>query len=386
MSETVSTRTVCCKLALDSASDAALRATAVAFNRAATYCASVAWTQHVTNKNKLHHLVYLESRITYGLGSQLACCARDKAAEAVRSVRTAPERRDTQTGESLPRTCPTFRDDSSIRYDVRTYRLMRLDQVSLYTLGGRVVGQMELGTFQRNTLYDRSWKIGGAELFCREGVWYLHITQTKADPAPDEPTGFLGVDLGIVNLAADSDGETYTGADVERRRRWYRARRAALQRVRTRSAKRRLKQLKGRQRRFQKNTDHGISKRLVETAKRTARGIALEDLAGIRERVKVQSADQRARHSNWAFLHLRACIAYKAQLAGVRVVFVDPRHTSQRCSVCGHTERANRRSQAHFCCVVCRHTAPADYNAAINIQRAAVKQPMVSDPTLRRSG
>jgi putative transposase len=386
MSETVSTRTVCCKLTLDSASTTALRATTIAFNRAATYCASVAWAQHVTNKNKLHHLVYGESRSTYGLGSQLACCARDKAAEAVRAVRAAPERRDKKTDELIPRTCPTFRDDGSIRYDVRTYRLMRLDQVSLYTLTGRVVGQMQLGMFQRAMLYDMSWTIGGAELLCRDGVWYLHVTQTKADPAPDEPTGFLGIDLGIVNLAADSDGETYTGADVECRRRWYRARRAALQRVHTKSAKRRLRQLKRRQRRFQKDTDHRISKRLVGTAKRTARGIALEDLTGIRMRVKVQSADQRARHRNWAFLHLRTCIAYKAQRAGVRVVFVDPRYTSQRCSVCEHTERANRQSQAQFCCVVCGHAAPADYNAAINIQRAAVMQPMVSDPMLRRSG
>ncbi|MDQ2998072.1 MAG: hypothetical protein M3R61_13595, partial [Chloroflexota bacterium] len=210
MSDTVSTRTICCKIAFDSAADTALRATQVAFNQAATYCAAVAWEQHVTNKNKLHHLVYGATRANYGLGSQLACCARDKAAEAVRAVRAAPERRARKTAEIIPKTCPTFRDDSSIRYDVRTYRLMRLDQVSLYTLHGRVIGQMELGDFQRRTLYDRSWKIGGAELIRRDQVWYLHITQTKADPERDEPTGFLGVDLGIVNIVSDSDGTTYS--------------------------------------------------------------------------------------------------------------------------------------------------------------------------------
>jgi transposase len=53
----------------------------------------------------------------------------------------------------------------------------------------------------------------------------------------------------------------------------------------------------------------------------------------------------------------------------VRVVAVDPRSTSQRCSDCGHTERANRTTQAHFCCVVCQFASPADYNAAINISR-----------------
>ncbi|MFL5807713.1 MAG: RNA-guided endonuclease InsQ/TnpB family protein [Roseiflexaceae bacterium] len=386
MNDTVSTRTICCKVALDSAADTALRATQAAFNQAATYCATVAWEQQITNKNKLHHLVYAQSRLTYGLGSQLACCARDKAAEAVRALRAAPERRDHATDQSIPKTCPTFRDDSSIRYDVRTYRLMRLDQVSLYALSGRVIGQLELGDFQRRTLYDRSWKIGGAELLRRGPVWYLHITQTKADPAPDEPTGYLGVDLGIVNLATDSDGTTYTGDQVERTRERYAGRRRALQPIKTKSAKRHLKRLSRKQHRFQKDTNHLISKRLVATAKRAGRGIALEDLTGIRARVKVRGAGQRARHSNWAFLQLRQFVTYKAQRVGVRVVAVDSRHTSQRCSACGHTERANRRSQAQFCCVVCGHASLADYNAAINIEWAAVNQPMVSNPTPRRLG
>jgi IS605 OrfB family transposase len=379
MIDTLSTRTICCKVAFDDAATVALRETQTAFNRAASYCAGVAWEQGVTNKNKLHHLVYGATRATYGLGAQLACCARDKAAEAVRAVRAAPERYDRKTGDMIPKTCPVFRDDSAIRLDVHTYRLMRLDQVSVYTMRGRVIGQMELGTFQRTTLYDRSWKIGGAELIRRDGVWYLHITQTKAAPAADEPTGYLGVDLGIGNIAADSDGITYTGADVERIRRWHADRKAALQRVKTKSAKRSLKKLKRRQRRFQKDINHQISKRLVGTAKRTGRGIALEDLKGIRERVKVRGADQRARHSNWGFFQLRQFVSSKAQRVGVQVVAVNPRYTSQRCSACGHTERANRATQAHFCCVVCQFACPADYNAAINIERAAVNRPMVSN-------
>jgi putative transposase len=325
-----------------------------------------------TAKNKLHHLVYAETRITYGLGAQLACCARDKAAESVRAVRAAPERRDRDTGAIIPKSCPTFRDDGSIRYDANTYKLKSLDRVSLNTTTGRVVGQLVLGDFQRAHLYDMSWKIGGAELLRRGSVWYLCITQTKADPAPDEPTGYLGVDLGIVNLATDSDGTTYSGERVERVRTRYAGRRRALQSVKTKSAKRHLKRLSGKQRRFQKDVNHRISKRLVATAKRTGRGIALEDLKGIRERVRVRGAAQRARQSNWAFGQLRQFVSYKSQRAGVWLVTVDPRSTSQRCSACGHTERANRRSQAQFCCVVCQFATSADYNAAVNIERAVV--------------
>lgn len=368
---------------LDATADATLRQTQTAFNQAASYCVAVAWEQGITNKNKLHHIVYGPTRAQFGLGAQLACCARDKAAEAVRAVRTTSDRRDPKTGAVLEKTCPTFRDDGSIRYNANTYTLKSLDRVSLNSLTGRVVGQLVLGDYQRRHLYDMAWEIGGAELIRRKEVWYLCLTQSKADPTPDEPTGWLGVDLGIINLASDSEGETYSGTTVELKRQWYTRRRAALQKVGTKSAKRRLKRLSGRQKRFQKDTNHVISKRLVATAKRTERGIALEDLKGIRERVRVRGKGQRARHTNWAFAQLRLFISYKAQREGVRVLTVDPRYTSQRCNRCGHTERANRRTQSDFCCVACDHTSPADINAAKNIERAAVNQPMVSTPSER---
>jgi hypothetical protein len=118
MIQTLSTRTVCCKLSLDADAATALRVTAVQFNAAASYCAAVAWRERITNKNKLHHVVYGATRAQFGLGAQLACCARDKAAEAVRAARS-----------NNSATCPSFAPASAIRLDVHTYRLMRLDRV-----------------------------------------------------------------------------------------------------------------------------------------------------------------------------------------------------------------------------------------------------------------
>jgi transposase len=77
---------------------------------------------------------------------------------------------------------------------------------------------------------------------------------------------------------------------------------------------------------------------------------------------------------------LRAFISYKAQRVCVSVGFVDPAYTSQRCSACGHAERRNRKSQAEFCCVVCQFATSADYNAALNIEWAAVNRPLMSNP------
>ena len=378
MTVTLSTRTVCCKLTVDAAANAALRQTQAAFNTAASYCATVAWEQGVTNKNRLHHLVYGLTRANFGLGAQLACCARDKAAEAVRAVRAAPEQRDKKTDQIIPKTCPTFAADSSIRYDARTYRLLSLDRVSLNTLAGRVVGQLVLGDWVRRYLYDTTWKIGGAELIRRADVWYLCITQSKAAPTPDEPTGYLGVDLGIVNLATDSDGETYSGQQIQAVRKRRNDHRRRLQLANTRRARWRLRQNAQREHRFQKDINHRISKALVLKACTERKALVLEDLNGIRERVTVRRKQRRARHS-WAFRQLRTFISYKATQAGVRVVYVDPRSTSRTCAVCGFCDKRNRPDQAHFRCLSCGHTAAADTNAAVNIARvAAVNQPIVS--------
>ncbi len=88
---------------------------------------------------------------------------------------------------------------------------------------------------------------------------------------------------------------------------------------------------------------------------------------------------ERARRSNWAFAQMRQFIGYKARLAGVPVVVVDPAYTSWRCSACGHTERRNRTGQAVFWCVACGYTTHADCNAARTIFWAAVRPPIVSE-------
>jgi IS605 OrfB family transposase len=113
----------------------------------------------------------------------------------------------------------------------------------------------------------------------------------------------------------------------------------------------------------------------VATAQRTGRGIALEDLTGIRDRVTARRR-QRARLHNWLFFQLRSFIEYEARLAVVPVVLVDPRNTSRTCPVCRCIDKRNRPTQARFSCISCGFAAPADVVAARNIRaRAAVNQP-----------
>jgi IS605 OrfB family transposase len=261
---------------------------------------------------------------------------------------------------------------------------MERDQVSLNTVHGRVVAQLDLGDFQRQYLYDLTWAIGGAELIRKHDTWYLCITQSKKLPEPDEPLGVLGIDLGIVNLATTSDGDTFSGEQVGRVRERYHLRRQRGcplgEAVGTKSAKRRLKRTSGKERRFQKNINHGISKRLVTKAADTCKALAIEDLTHIRSRTQatVRHA-QRRRHSSWAFSQLRMFVQYKAALAGVRVIVVDPRNTSRTCSRCGKCDKQHRTTQSSFVCLTCGFVAAADWNAAVNIAyRAVVNLPMVA--------
>ena len=385
-------RTVNIKLDVD-AHEAALDETQKRFNEAATWIARICWDEHITNTNTAHHRVYGETRSRFGLGAQLAVCARAKAMEAIKGVkaqeaermtrwRAAEARRERKGKKSVPppepATCPQFGPRASIRYDARTYRLLSLDRVSLNTLQGRVICRLLLGKRQHDMLVDPTWEHGGAELVWRDGIYYLHITQSREPPPQTETSDTIGVDLGIASIATDSTGGQFTGKEVRAKRSHFVAHRAALQRVGTRSAKRRLKKLSGKERRYMKDVNHRIAKSLVQKAVVSRKALALEDLTGIREEVTVRREHRYERHC-WAFYQLRMYIAYKAAWAGVKVRLVDPAYTSQTCSACGHCERANRQSQASFLCKQCGFCSNADYNAALNISRqAVVKQPMVA--------
>lgn len=341
----------------------ALRLTLERANRACNDVSALAWREQTFGTYALHALAYARIKTEYRLSSQMVVRCLAKVGDSYKLDRK---------GQRF------FSKHGSIAYDDRILSFQLDNQtVSIWTLDGRLKQlPFVAGERQRHLLQTRQ---GESDLVFRKGMFFLLVTCTVDEPPPDEVEAALGIDLGIVTLATDSDGDIHSGEQIEQVRQRYGNRRAALQRVGTKNAKRRLKRLSGRQARFQKNTNHCISKRLVAKAKGTKRAIALEDLKGIRERTTVGQT-QRARHHNWAFGHLRQCISYKAALAGVRIVMVDPRNTSRTCNECGYCDKANRKTQARFCCGSCGHTTSADDNAAKNIrERAVVTQPMASE-------
>jgi len=332
----------------------ALLATLAEANAACDAISSIAWQAREFRRIPLQKLSYHQVKASFRLGAQVLIRCIAKVADAYKLDRNVQR---------------TFRPHGAIAFDDRNLSWYTDKQaVSIWTVAGRQYIPYREGEHQRRLL---AYRKGESDLVYHKGCFSLLAVCDVPEPDEQQMDGVLGVDLGIVNLATDSDGELHSGDQVDRKRQWYAHRRAALQAVGTRSAKRRLRQLSGRQRWFQKDTNHRISKRLVAKAERTKRAIALEELTHIRQRTRASGPAQRARHSNWAFAQLRQFISYKARRVGVPVVAVDPRNTSRTCSACGHCEQANRRSQAEFCCVVCGHQAPADVNAAINIRNRA---------------
>lgn len=336
-----------------------LLATMDRFNAAASYAAKVGFEAKVFGQVTLHRLAYREIRERFGLSSQMAVRAIAKAVECFQRDKSK---------------CPVFKTRSAICYDQRVLSFKGLTTVSLWALSGRLLIPFVCGAYQK----ERQGRIKGqADLVYRQGKFYLLCTIDMPEGAPVEPKDVLGVDLGIVNIATDSTGETFTGEKVEDVRRHYAKHRAGLNRVGTKSARRRLSKIRKREANFRKNENHRISKQVVAKAKATGSAIALEDLKGIRDRVTV-GKPQRNRHASWSFHQLCSFLTYKATLAGIPVILVDPRNTSRTCHVCGHCEKANRKSQAEFECRHCGSSANADFNAARNIRaKALVKVPMV---------
>lgn len=337
-----------------------LIATMERFNAACDALAIWAADHSTHSKWTIQAACYRNTRETFGLSAQLTVRAIAKAAQAQDGL---PE------GKAAK-----FRPHGAVVYDSRIMSFKGIEAVSLSTVEGRVLVPMRLGDYQRSRINRQR---GEADLILREGVFYLAICLDAPESDQFDATGTLGVDLGIVNLATDSDGETYSGEGVEQCRVRYTKRRSVLQSVGTRSSRRRLAKIRRREARFRADTNHVISKQIVGKAQHTKRQIAVEELTGINARIRVRRP-QRSRQSGWAYAQLRAFIAYKALLAGVPLVAVNPRDTSRECFECGHTEKANRQSQSKFVCRSCGHVAPADTNAARNIARKAeVMRPTV---------
>ena len=362
---------------------AALEATLRTCNAAATWLSGRMHADRVFRKFDAHKLWYAELREQFGLAAQPAIRVIGKTADAYTTLRAnlqagncgAPGTTRRRKVEHAP---VMFRAEAGQPFDARCLSWQLGDAgreagVSIWTTAGRLKNVRIVGNPDQLLLL-RTRPIGETNLLSRSGKWFLHATVDSPEAPAREPSqGFLGVDLGIVNIATTSDGDRFSGARLNRYRRRQQRLRQRLQAKKTSSARRLLRKLRRKETRFATDVNHQASKRIVAEAERTGRGIAVEELTGIRARVRLRKP-QRATMHTWAFAQLGQFLAYKARRAGVAFVQVDPAYTSQTCSQlgCGHVDKRNRRNQATFICGRCGFVGHADHNAARNIATRGV--------------
>ena len=215
--------------------------------------------------------------------------------------------------------------------------------------------------------------------------WYAYVFHEVPVDQLKQPawTGAIGVDRNV-GQATDSDNEIYAVPDdpkldakIKRKQRGAdkaRARSKASGKPMSNRGRRvcgQLKKMQRKQKRRRENAAHQHSRKMADTAHtvvledlntkamtRSAKGTVEEPGTNVKTKAGL---NRKILASNWG--RLERFLDYKAG----QVVRVDPAYTSQTCANCGDDDSAYRRTQAHFHCTACGHTANADHNAALNI-------------------
>ncbi len=316
--------------------------------------ASAKWgfENHTWNKVENHKATYRIVREA-GLPSSLVQGARDCACETLKAVKC----------EALPKR----RTLSAMRYN---HRVIRVNLVHGFATMATTAGRIK-ATFTMPEHYKQyfGWNIRSSTVSYRRDTkdFYLHVSMEANDPAVVDEVKVLGTDRGIKNIAVCSDNTFYNGKIIKNVRAHYAKLRGELQSKGTRSAKKKLKEMSRRERRFVTDINHCIAKAIVA---KDYTVFALENLTKIRVQ-KRRGAEQNRKLNNWSFYQLEQFLRYKAKALGKRVILVDSRYTSQKCSRCGHTYKGNRDA-SDFLCRACGFHVHADLNAARNIARAGI--------------
>lgn len=359
------------------------------YTKAYNHVCKHGWTNKIFNGITLHHETY--PLIRKNLPAQLTVSARMKATESLHSARDRLKKKKKVS-------CPKS-NLCSIRLDANSYNVwFDKNEVSILTVHGR-----KKFKFLSHDYFDqfRTWKRKSADLVYRKGKVFLTfvfeklIPDAEYDSMKTSSDTFVGIDRGIRRIAVTSDKQFFGGGSLKAISARYQGLRARLQSCGTRSAKRHLRRVAQKENRFRRDVNHCVSKRIVQSLP-VGSTIVLEQLKYIRERCR-QRKEQKREFHNWSFYQLEQFLTYKAEAKSCRVVYVDPRYTSQKCSCCSHTSKSNRKNQTQFKCVHCGYTLNADLNASFNIKnnyldsirhpsRAPVNEPIVSGHSPRTAG
>ena len=274
----------------------------------------------------------------------------------------------------------------------RSYNFIKdFSKASISVINGRIKLPFKLTAKQKELFTNPEWKRGNARLVQTGNKWFLHVSFTKKVAEPDIATfdNIIGIDAGLRQIMTIYNAKTKktffeNGQFIAKKRQNYAKKRQSLQSKNTKSAKRRLKELSGRENRWMTDINHCLSKTLVSENLNTL--IVVEDLTNVTfDTVNNRKKENRYEHHSWAFYQLQQDIAYKAREHGSYLIKVNPAYTSQRCPKCGTICKENRDKNNHiYHCNHCHYQSNDDRVAAMNIvQLGQMKQEGVKRPSFK---
>lgn len=270
---------------------------------------------------------------------------------------------------------PVFKKDT-IMLDDHLFKLnLEKGIIKLSTPSGRIPLEFHPAEYHEKF---KGWKVGQAWLVRTLKGVFINVVFSK-EVEVREPEAFVGVDLNENNVTLSlSNGEFVQIITHEREiRTGYFLKRRRIQK-KIRSGKRRkalLEKYGERERNRLTDLYHKLANKIVELAEKYG-GIALEDLTEIRDSIRY-SVEMNGRLHRWSFRKLQSIIEYKAKLKGVRVVFVNPAHTSSLCPICGGKLSPNGHRVLKC---ECGFEADRDVVGSWNIRLRALKMWGVSVP------
>ena len=208
-------------------------------------------------------------------------------------------------------------------------------------------------------------KLGTLRIVIKGNSLVAQLVYEMAEKEYCEDGNVMGVDLGIkcpaVSYISDGSVKFYgNGRKNKYMRRHYAYLRKKLQKEKHINA---VKRINNKEQRIMKDIDHKISCEIIKTAvAHNVNVIKLEQLQNIRSTTRTSRKNNHSLH-NWSFYRLTQFIEYKAKLAGIKVEFVNPAYTSQKCPVCGDVHHAQDRA---FVCK-CGYHIHRDLLGAMNI-------------------
>ena len=311
--------------------------------------------------NQAHHCLYHKQRTKHPeLPSGLLQSARDKAKVAVKSYNSRNPKNN-KFGK-----VPQCRSQS-MAYNKRTSSLNTKGEFKFSLgYGKRVKVSVNIPKYFTDRYGNFEYQSSNIGID-KNGKFFIGLVFVK-DKNPTKKQGkTVGIDRGIYNLVTTSEGMNISSSKVRgvKRKRDHQIR-TLKEKVdsHSRSAKRRLNKIYGKESRFIRNVNHCISKSLAEDD--SVKTYVLEDLTNIKFNKKKFPKKFRKLLHNWSPSQLAQFLEYKCELNGISIEYVDPRYTSQTCNKCGKVDKSQRKGHQYLCS--CGNVDHADINAAKNIR------------------